>query len=102
MRVTLTYQNTRLQRITFVGWQENRSRMARIDLDIVKGLGSCSVRPDPGGDNFRPELSAKVFETVRGNPFTEAEEEKIKKVLAGYCIEPDVKHIAHSTENTNV
>lgn len=75
--------------------------MANIDLDLVQVLGSCSTHPEhsdmpfanTGGDDFDPNTFAKVFSHIR-DVWTKDEEEKIKKVLAGYCIEPEIKHTA--------
>lgn len=86
MKVSLTYNNNKLMSISFEGWQEDRGRMANIDLAIVKALGSCSTRSWPSSDT-------KIFEPIRGE-WGKADEEKIKKVLAGYCIEPEVRHTA--------
>lgn len=86
MKVTLycSPDNSSFQ-LSFHDWKENRGRMARIDLELLKVLGSAI---SGGGDvyviskNFDPGM--KIWEVKN-------KIKQVVKVLNGFMIEPEIK-----------
>lgn len=93
MQVSLTYKNDRLKSIIFANFDDaDMSRMARIDIDIVKAVGLSGIGTHPEQDG-----KVRVFDREFAGEqvgFTKSEEERIKKVLRGYCIAPKEEHVA--------
>ncbi len=88
MKVTLCrYADNSGLKLSFYDWKENRSRMARIDLEILKVLGSAVAH---GGDvyviskNFNPGM--KIWEVKN-------KINQVLKVLNGFMIEPEIEEL---------
>lgn len=87
MDVTICNNNGRIE-IQFRKWKENRGRLARIELDILRALTYMVV--DPTADDGNTFKIFREPNSFLGN-FTRQDLDKIIRVLKGYCIQPKVE-----------
>lgn len=83
MKTTISYDESGIK-ISFHDWKENRNRMSRIDLELVKALGVVSVVYE---DILVIE---KTFLNIHSKEYKENSVKKVFKVLAGFMIKPEV------------